>query len=375
MDSVIRGREEIAQQNLRSLFERRGFRRVSVPKFEDYDLYIDNKNFLGSEHIITFMDMDGKLRALKPDVTLSIVKNVSGKALQSFEKLYYVDEVYRLSRENREYKVLDQIGVELIGPADDFSNIEIVDLALESLALIGERYVLDISHIGLVSGLLEESGISHSSGIKILDAIHSKSAHNLRGILEEEGVSERGKADILALAELHGPLSRMLPQLKELICSPQMEEAYRELAHLAEVLNGGEAGSRVNLDFSVVGDLDYYNGLVFAGYVQGVPTEVLSGGRYDNLMKKMGKASCALGFGVYLTELGVYQKGEVQSDFDILLTYPEGCDHGALLAAVRKLTAEGNRVRTERENVAADKLGFTYDRRYRFESNILMETL
>ena len=60
---------------LRSLYGSYGYSRFKMSKFEEYDLYVDNKDYLVSEGIITFMDNDGKLLALKPDVTLSIIKN------------------------------------------------------------------------------------------------------------------------------------------------------------------------------------------------------------------------------------------------------------------------------------------------------------
>ena len=68
-------RTERAMYNLRNLYESYGYSQYKMSKFEEYDLYVRNKSFLVSDHIITFTDTDGKLMALKPDVTLSIIKN------------------------------------------------------------------------------------------------------------------------------------------------------------------------------------------------------------------------------------------------------------------------------------------------------------
>ena len=59
----------------------------------------------------------------------------------------------------------------------------------------------------------------------------------------------------------------------------------------------------MQLDFSLVSNLNYYNGILFRGFVEGIPDSVLSGGQYDKLMRKMGKESRAIGFAVYLEEL------------------------------------------------------------------------
>jgi ATP phosphoribosyltransferase regulatory subunit len=67
--------EEKAMMNLRALYRKYGYTQYNMSKFEEYDLYVRNKNFLKSDQIITFNDLNGRLMALRPDVTLSIVKN------------------------------------------------------------------------------------------------------------------------------------------------------------------------------------------------------------------------------------------------------------------------------------------------------------
>lgn len=364
-------RDEQVSLKLRGLFERRGFRRVRVNKFEDYALYVDNKNFLQSENIITFMDLNGKLLALKPDVTLSVVRGMPKNELPVLEKLYYSDEVYRLSRENREYKVRSQIGVEMIGRLDGFSNTEAVDLALSSLALIGGSFVLDVSHLGFVSGLLDHMGLSHTSRGRLLAAIHAKSPHDVAAALDDAGDGNRER--VLSLCGLHGGFLEVLPKAKELIVCEQMAQAYAELERVAESLRENPFARRMNLDFSVVNDLDYYNGLIFLGYVEGLPKVVLTGGRYDNLMRKMGKQSGAIGFAVSLDELNTYVTREKRYDFDILVTYCENCDYAELLSKTKTLAEQGKSVRLESEASDLSEAGFTWEKRLRFDGGVLLE--
>ena len=84
--------DEKATLRLRALFARYGYRPYRMSKFEEYDLYVRNKSFLLSDHVITFTDTDGKLMALKPDVTLSIVKN-SKASEGGLEKVFYNEKV------------------------------------------------------------------------------------------------------------------------------------------------------------------------------------------------------------------------------------------------------------------------------------------
>ena len=67
------------QERLNRLYEQYGYRKFKMSRFEDYDLYAQNRDFLRQDRIITFTDADGALKALKPDITLSIMKNNSGK--------------------------------------------------------------------------------------------------------------------------------------------------------------------------------------------------------------------------------------------------------------------------------------------------------
>ncbi|MEG2054356.1 MAG: ATP phosphoribosyltransferase, partial [Oscillospiraceae bacterium] len=68
--------------------EKYGYKKYKVSNFEEYNFYLQYKSFLTSDKILTFTDLDGRLLALKPDITLSIIKNAkveNGKT----EKAYY----------------------------------------------------------------------------------------------------------------------------------------------------------------------------------------------------------------------------------------------------------------------------------------------
>lgn len=364
--------DERAALMLRRLYESRGFRQVRPGKFEEHALYVENKNFLQSDQIISFMDMDGRLLALKPDVTLSVVKNIPRGPLPTFQKIYYLDEVYRADRDSREYKAHSQIGIELVGPPDAFTGIEVIDLALLSLETIGGDYVLDLSHLGFVAGLLRELAVPATLERRIIAAIRTKSAHELRDLLEGAGVPEEGAARLLALAELHGDITKALPIAQALVQNDEMRAAVDELEVVADALGYNGFAGHLNLDFSVVGELDYYNGLIFRGYLGGLPQGILTGGRYDNLMHKMGKKSGAVGFCVQLDELSTYIRTGRRYDFDMLVTYDDGCDWAALLATVRALTANGHIVRLERADADLARADYTWRRRLRFADGELI---
>ena len=109
-----------------------------------------------------------------------------------------------------------------------------------------------------------------------------------------------------------------------------------------------DADKALRLDFSIVNDMSYYNGIIFRGFVDGNPRTVLSGGRYDNLMSRLGKKGQAIGFAIYLDALAEL---EAQSDRDVdtLLLYGDRDDPADVIRAAAKLTAGGEKIRVSRE--------------------------
>ena len=145
MEQRSEARREQLMGRLRSLYESLGYSRFSMRRFEEYGLYLENKSFLKSENVLTFTNPDGKLMALKPDVTLSIVKHARNERA-GLERVYYQESVYSYSSVNREVTEIEQMGVEAMGDVDGYVVSEVVRLALESLRAIGLPCVLDISH-------------------------------------------------------------------------------------------------------------------------------------------------------------------------------------------------------------------------------------
>lgn len=340
-DPLIRRPDERAGLLLRDLYRRRGYQSYRMSKFEPYDLYAKNKSFLVSEHILTFTDTDGRLMALKPDVTLSIIKNVqpSGQAL---EKVYYHENVYRTSPASMGYREIMQTGLECIGELDLTAMGEVLALAAESLALLSGEYLLDLGHMGLVSGLLE--GLEETVRARSLAELGRKNAAAIRSLCAQAGL-EHGLAEKLCrLAQLYGPPAQVFPQLEELAGD---REALAELEGLCRILERLGLLDRVRLDFSIVNDMRYYNGVIFRGYLPGLASGVLAGGRYDNLLRRMGKTGGAIGFAVYLDQLERLDEGG-EYDVDTLLLYSPQDDPAAVAERVRGLTAEGKSVRAER---------------------------
>lgn len=339
---------ERAAFGLGQLYRKYGYIRYKISKFEEYDLYVQNKSFLVSDNVLTFTDTDGKLMALKPDVTLSIVKNSIDEE-HSIGKVYYNENVYRTSQGAGEFKEIMQTGLECIGDIDTYSVGEVIMLAAKSLESISKKYVLDLSHLGFVSALLESLSDNEVTRRELLRLMGEKNLHAIRALCESTGISEDGCEDICKLAKLYGPIAKCLGELLPLVRNDEMRAAYEELSALVEIIRIYGFEDKVYLDFSIVNDMNYYNGIIFRGFVDGIPAGVLSGGRYDNLLKKMGKTSGAIGFAVYLDLLERFGDEGEYFDVDVLLTY-EDASPKDIIDAVKLLSSYGKSVKVQKIN-------------------------
>ena len=412
-ESVLKNEERIAFL-LRSLYQQYGFLQYKMSKFEEYDLYAGCRDYL-SDNIITFTDTNGKLMALKPDVTLSIVRNT--KAVPGYvNKIFYNENVYRVSHGSHAYKEIMQAGLECIGDIDDYNIFETVLLAVKSLATISGDFVLSLSHLGIISSLLSELGLDEAEQKTAISLIGRKNMHELRKLCESaaagtgtagaaetgtvgatetgtagavgtgasetdaesaakagdeagigattatkatatetDGSAEGGRSidDVLSLFMLNDKPSVVIDRLQQLNCNPKY---IAELKDLCSMLNAAGEGSKIVIDFSVVSDMKYYNGIVFKGYIKGVPESVLSGGQYDALISQMGKQGRAVGFAVYMDFLERYCESLRVYDVDAVIRYDDSTDRRTLFNAVQVAMNKGLKVTAQKE--ISDKLRY-----------------
>lgn len=294
-DESILKNDERAVFALRQLYRSCGYSQYKMSKFEEYDLYSKNKDFLVSDGIITFTDTNGRLLALKPDVTLSIIKN--SKDIPGYvQKVYYNENVYRISESSHTYKEIMQTGLECIGDIGGSEIDEVVALALRSLGIISKDFVLDISHVGLVTALLTEHGITDTESV--MTALTQKNAGELKRLCTDKQFES-----LKCLVKSYSSSEEALQAVANVCGTEASKHAAEELAAVYNKAAANGFGQNLNIDFSMIDTAGYYSGIVFKGYINGLSSRVLSGGRYDKLMRKMGRTAGAIGFAVYLDAL------------------------------------------------------------------------
>lgn len=340
MASSLENIEKITER-LKEIYRNLGYRKYKMGKFEDYDFYAANRDFLRTGRILAFTDGDGKLMALKPDVTLSIIKNL--KEESKVKKLFYLENVYRTNKQNGCFKEILQTGVECIGEIDCYLQAEVITLAVSSLETISSNYVVVISHTELLDEMLKEICDNEVFHRRILKEIENKSIHEAEKICREYMIPQEKIQILKKIMKIHHKPEETIEILRNLDIGQKGKESAEELEKITKVLKG--AGKNVIVDFSITENRNYYSGILFEGYIEGVSDAVVSGGRYDRLLKKIGRNEGAIGFAIYMDRLLDFFKEEEPEPAEIVINYSEKSDPEEIGKEIGRLLQENKRFR------------------------------
>ena len=349
IDERLLKSDERAMLSLRSLYRSYGYSPFKMSKFEEYDLYVANKDFLVSDRVIAFNDTNGKLLALKPDVTLSIIKNTAYSE-DTKAKVYYNENVYRVSGATGQFKEIMQTGLECIGDLDISDVFEVLFLAAKSLEAISENYILDVSHMGILSAFLKEAGAGEIFNKEILSLVAEKNSHEALAVCKKYGISKNITDKIVTLTSMYGGLEDTLERLLPLCESEEARSAYGQLESLSALLKAAGCTGKVRIDFSVAGNMKYYNGIVFRGFISGISEGVLSGGEYGSLLMNMGKRCDAIGFAIYLDLLSELDEIGSEYDVDVLIRYTDSTSPEDLRKKKAEIVGLGKTVTAEKHS-------------------------
>ena len=364
-------KKDLVLLNIRKMYDSYGYKKISLPSFEEYDLYNENKDFI-DRNVLTVMSPNGKLLALRPDITLSVAKKVSKDQSLKYSKIYYQENTYNLTKYVG-YEEDEQLGIELIGKESTFLDFEIINLAVKSLDIINKKSMIVLSHAGFISSIFENFDLEYEIKEQILDCINRKNSHDIQKILKSnEHISENVKKLIYKIPELSGNLENIEKELLKYEINGNTKKILSELKQLNSLLMKFYKKLKIIFDFSVVKNLNYYNGIILQGYIEGFPNVILTGGRYDKLFEKFGIDTGAVGFAILTDGLKGYYKDTDKKDFEILIAY-DNSDFEKLVEIVNDFQKKGLRVRTENiENLGeSDFEIFNFDEKYVFQNGEL----
>jgi len=337
-------RVERMRTQLLDLLRKSGYQLVAPPLLE----YAESLLIAGSPDmdLRTFKLVDqlsGRTLALRADITPQVAR-IDAHLLnrQGVARLCYAGSVLHTQPAglNRTRELL-QIGAELYGHGGLESDLEIQQLMLQSLALLGVQNVhLDLGHVGVFRALVSHAQLDKSLEAELFTALQNKDSTTLQGLVA--ALDDESRRALLVLPTLYGDCEEVLARAHKLLPDyPEIRAALADLQVVSGKLNS--MVSSVGIDLADLRGYHYHSGMVFAAYHAGSHDAIALGGRYDDLGKSFGRARAATGFSMDLRQL--YRLLPAQTEaLGIRAPYQ---DDAALTAAIAKLRAAGEVVVVE----------------------------
>lgn len=317
------------ERTLMSAFGQHGYVPLEPPTVE----FAEGAVTVDERRALRFLDRDGRLLALRPDVTTAVARVVAQRyrEAEATLRLAYFAPIFReeasMHGSEREY---DQAGVELIGDASLRADAEVIALLAEALARCGLLGAdIDIGHVGFVDGFIVELPEAERDGVRAAaragDLVATVALSRAAGMpAERVAALERGlryRSGDLAGARAGAPATSL--------------RALDTLDALGPLLEAAGVGGAVQFDLGFIPALPYYTGVVFQVTVPDLGFPIATGGRYDGLLARFGAARAATGFGIAIPHLHqalVAAGWQAQTDSPLLVLTP-GADDATLRVA------------------------------------------
>lgn len=279
-----------AEEKLRALFRDSGAGEIATPAFEYAEAL--ERGFGHPEKFFRFLDGDGSILALRPELTTPAAR-LFATALAKRPlplRVYYLGQVYRQESKHKGlFREFRQAGYECYGGDRLDEDARAITLAAQSLSRLGATdAVIEIGHVGIAEGILDELDPPSAARSAWKDAIARKDAPALRA----------AKAPDLLPRLLGLDAAEILRDASAYSKSPEVLGAIDELKALRDRLAG--LAHRVVVEPLSIRHHDYYTGVVFEGLLPRSGRPVLSGGRYDRLVEQFGDPAAATGFSLEL---------------------------------------------------------------------------
>ncbi len=335
-----RSKSEI-EKNVAEVFRKSGYARITSPTFEYNDVFC-NMGGIKDRRTYKFLDRDGSLLVLRPDMTPAIAR-IAATAYSHKDipmRFSYIENMFR-SNENYQGKLREftQAGIELIGVNSIDADIEVLVIAVNSLLAAGLKdFKLDIGHALFLKSVIDEGSADEKTAEKIQQAIIGKNYVAVNELAEKIS-NENIRYILQELPFLIGDMS-VIDNVKDRVRSSAAIDALDYLSRVYSIMDSLGMSKYISFDLGVIGSMDYYTGLIFRGYAKGTGSSVLDGGRYDNMVEKFGSPMPAVGFSLKVNDIMSTMRADAKTGADILVVYDEDSRASAFKRA-EELRAEG----------------------------------
>ncbi len=287
-------KRRLVENKLREAAQRWGYGEIKTPTFEHIELFTlkSGEGILGE--IYNFRDKGDREIALRPELTAPVVRMYVEELQRSPKplKFFYFDNCFRYERPQKgRFREFFQFGVEIIGSARPESDAEVIALAVEMLKKAGVRGDLHVGHLGIVRALMQNFSPEHQS--RIMRLVDKKDDKGLEEFLDEINAPDDMRGKLFRLIGLRG--INAMPEARELVGDIEAISQFEALLDLLDVY-----GLEYQVDLGIARGLDYYTGMVFEIYCEGLgaQNQVCGGGSYRLAQLFGGEDTLSTGYAI-----------------------------------------------------------------------------
>ncbi|MDP2177406.1 ATP phosphoribosyltransferase regulatory subunit [Methylicorpusculum sp.] len=352
-------RLENLRSDILSVFKRWGYQLVITPFIDFLDSLLT-----GSGHDLdlqTFKltdQLSGEMLGIRADMTPQVARIDAHNLKHAWPtRLCYTGTVLHTVGDALEKSRSPmQIGAELYGHNGLESDLEIIQLMLEMLAISGIQHVhIDLGHVGIYRALCRQAELSKMQETSLFDILQRKAKSELQVFVQELVIDEQLKQFLLVLPELNGGRETLIRARDVLSKADEtVNKSLQELSLLADRLAVEFPLLPISFDLAELRGYHYHTGIVFAAFVSSVGREIARGGRYDNIGAVFGRARPATGFSADLKVLSELNPSENKELAELI--FAPAVNDSTLSEAVRNLRAAGRCVVQELPGQSGDYL-------------------
>ncbi len=293
---------------LRKTYRYSGFLEIKSPTLEFYDVFNGENSTLSQEKMYKLFDNHGRILVLRSDMTTPIARIVATKLKEAIRplRLCYTSNVYRVNESlNGKNSEITQSGIEIIGVKSLKADGEAIITGITALINCGLRdFKIEIGHAEFFKALIDEVNIDDEEKEKLRIYIENKNFTALSELLNKNKnkIDENRLNFLRELPKLFGNMD-ILDKVHTFTNNKKALDAIDSIKAVYKIVKDANLDKYISVDLGMVHHLNYYTGIIFRGYADGVGGNILSGGRYDNLIGEFGDNQEATGFAIYVDSI------------------------------------------------------------------------
>lgn len=319
--------EEI-EHRLRRTFIDRGYEEIRTPMIEFYDVFAFQNRPVDEEKMYKFFDYEGRILVLRPDMTIPLARVIGTKKMKTPLKVTYSGNVFRANESLMgKYNEMTQTGIEIIGIDNIRAEVECIVSAIAALQAAGiQSFKIEIGQVELYKSIVKKLSLREEDEHALREYIESKNFAALSRFLQEKQLDMQDETVRLLqkLPRLFGGLE-VVEEAEKLAVSKEMKRAIARIKNIYENIERLGYGGYISIDLGMIQHLNYYTGVIFRGYVCDVGEEIVSGGRYDELIENFGEPLSAVGLAIQVNQivrtLQEHKEDSYKKQIDVLIYY------------------------------------------------------